>query len=82
MEQAHRIDLLDELSETAPEGLEGMASMICTHLNNAVKFNDEKVNKFELATLLLFKDVLPVFDFLLFIHNYLMLICSDNYAQA
>jgi len=42
--------LLAELSDTAPEGLEGMASMICTHLNNAVKFNDEKVKKFELES--------------------------------
>ncbi|WP_426357545.1 hypothetical protein ACPUVO_13930 [Pseudocolwellia sp. HL-MZ19] len=42
--------LLEELSTTAPEGLEGMAAMICTHFNNAIKFKDLKVIKFELES--------------------------------
>ncbi|XPF94953.1 hypothetical protein ACM9HF_02770 [Colwellia sp. RE-S-Sl-9] len=42
--------LLVELIDTAPEGLEGMAAMICTHFNNAIKFKDLKVVKFELES--------------------------------
>ncbi len=42
--------LLEELSTTAPEGLEGIVAMICTHFNNANKFNDVKVIKFELES--------------------------------
>ncbi|WP_077342355.1 hypothetical protein [Pseudocolwellia agarivorans] len=42
--------LLEELVTTAPEGLEGMATMICTHFNNALKFKDLKVVKFELES--------------------------------
>lgn len=42
--------LLEELTATVPEGLEGMVTMICAHFNNALKFNDLKVVKFELES--------------------------------
>jgi hypothetical protein len=42
--------LLEELTTTAPEGLEGVAAMICTHFNNAIKFKDLKVIKFEVES--------------------------------
>lgn len=42
--------LLEELTTTAPAGLEGVVAMICTHFNNALKFNDLKVIKFELES--------------------------------
>ena len=42
--------LLTELVETSPEGLEGMAAMICKHFTNAEKFKDSKVKKFELES--------------------------------
>lgn len=42
--------LLAELTASSPQGLEGMATMICTHFNNALKFKDVKVQKFELES--------------------------------
>ena len=42
--------LLAELTATSPEGFEGMVTMINTHFTNAVKFKDEKVQKFELES--------------------------------
>ncbi len=42
--------LLEELTATAPEGLEGMVAMICLHFNNAIKFKDLKVIKFEVES--------------------------------
>jgi len=42
--------LLAELTATSPEGFEGMVSMINTHFTNAVKFKDEKVQKFEIES--------------------------------
>jgi hypothetical protein len=45
--------LLAELTATAPQGYEGMATMISRHFNNANKFNDLKVKKFELESGLL-----------------------------
>ncbi len=45
--------LLAELTATAPQGLEGLATMITLHFNNAAKFNDLKVKKFELESGLL-----------------------------
>ena len=45
--------LLAELTSTCPEGFEGMVTMINTHFTNAVKFKDEKVQKFEIESGLL-----------------------------
>lgn len=42
--------LLVELTATSPEGFKGLTTMICTHFNNAIKFKDEKVKKFELES--------------------------------
>ncbi|GAA6171755.1 hypothetical protein NBRC116592_14250 [Colwellia sp. KU-HH00111] len=43
-------DLLIELADTSPQGFEGMATMICKHFNNAAKFKNVSVQKFELES--------------------------------
>ncbi|MBB1392199.1 hypothetical protein [Pseudoalteromonas sp. SG44-4] len=45
--------LLSDLVATAPEGFEGMATMINTHISNGFKFKNPKIQKFELESGLL-----------------------------
>ncbi|BED90897.1 hypothetical protein PspMM1_33650 [Pseudoalteromonas sp. MM1] len=45
--------LLSDLVATAPAGLEGMATMINTHISNGFKFKNPKIQKFELESGLL-----------------------------
>ncbi|AQQ01372.1 hypothetical protein B0W48_17315 [Pseudoalteromonas aliena] len=45
--------LLNDLITTAPEGFEGMATMINTHISNGFKFKNPKIQKFELESGLL-----------------------------
>jgi hypothetical protein len=42
--------MLDRLIASAPEGFEGMAAMINTHISNALKFKSPNVQKFELES--------------------------------
>jgi len=44
------LPLLNELVDNAPDGFEGMVNMINTHFNNALKFNNVKVQQFELES--------------------------------
>ncbi|MBE0359263.1 hypothetical protein [Pseudoalteromonas aliena] len=45
--------LLSDLVAKAPEGFEGMATMINTHISNGFKFKNPKIQKFELESGLL-----------------------------
>lgn len=45
--------LLIDLLATAPDGFEGMATMINTHISNGFKFKNPKIQKFELESGLL-----------------------------
>lgn len=42
--------LLTELLETTPVGFEGITTMINRHFTNATKYNDVKIQKFELES--------------------------------
>ena len=44
------LPLLNELVDTSPDGFEGTVNMINTHFNNAIKFNNVKVQQFELES--------------------------------
>ncbi|MBJ7554733.1 hypothetical protein [Marinomonas spartinae] len=48
--QESLVSMMDGMMASVPEGFEGMAAMIKTHISNAFKFKSPNVQKFELES--------------------------------